>query len=187
MKLTKFNTVRSTHKSLFLACNLFSFKHAHALIQLFHMWHYKFSYVVRGCWFTDARFGAKLWLIVLYVTMTPALWQLSHITTHQISVSPHSSATDWECWVWASDRKPLSSCPQWMDLKAPCHNKAAENPHEVLWKCKKQKSILFIVWGFFTVSCMHSSWSSACFSFFSMITYCGDTQCNAIIWQRMCK
>lgn len=149
MKLTKFNTVRSTHKSLFLACNLFSFKHAHALIQLFHMWHCKFSYVVRGCWFTDARFGAKLWLIVLYVTMTPALWQLSHITTHQISVSPHSSATDWECWVWASDRKPLSSCPQWMDLKAPCHNKAAENPHEVLWKCKKQKSILFIVWVFF--------------------------------------
>lgn len=187
MKLTKFNTVRSTHKSLFLACNLFSFKHAHALIQLFHMWHCKFSYVVRGCWFTDARFGAKLWLIVLYVTMTPALWQLSHITTHQISVSPHSSATDWECWVWASDRKPLSSCPQWMDLKAPCHNKAAENPHEVLWKCKKQKSILFIVWGFF-YSFMYALFLKQCMLFlFSMITYCGDTQCNAIIWQRMCK
>lgn len=58
-------------------------------------------------------------------------------------VSPRSSATGWECWVWVSCRTPPSSCPRRWDQKARGRNKAAGNLHEVLAMRQRGRFHLF--------------------------------------------
>ena len=66
-------------------------------------------------------------------------WHISQFVISYISVSPRSSAIDWEHWVWVSAHTPPSACPRWSDQKAPGHNKAAGNLPEVLGKWPSQR------------------------------------------------
>lgn len=104
------------------------------------------SVSVRGAWMQNSQNSAnsnddsprqlRLWCTsehVLHRIFAVSLnWRQVIQQSDLFSVSPRSSATGWECWVWVSCRTPPFSCPRRWDQKARGRNKAAGNLHEVL-------------------------------------------------------